>query len=139
MDNLEKRKQAFIPEIMETDRDKFRAGDYVTRDGDDIHFVEEYDCDLIKVVCIVPPNSDYIAPGEIENNLTRRYFKINKHFLKFAQSEHEILKKRYPDGWPEDKPYMTTRAKIVVANADKIKSPTCQSLDGPGKGDHTTL
>ncbi len=104
MDNLEKRKQAFIPEIMDTDRSKFRAGDYVTRDGDDIHYVEKDDdgWSNIKVVCIVPADSGYMAPGETEDNLKRRYFKINKHFLKFARAEHEILKQRYPDGWPED-------------------------------------
>lgn len=77
----------------------FTAGDYVTRDGTDIHFVLEHNDDLVKVVCIVSPSQDWTKPGQVEDNLTRRYSRINRHFLRFARNEHDRLKKIFTDGY----------------------------------------
>ena len=80
------------------------VGDYVTRGSWDIQYVESMNgtfetADMIRAVCIVPPDSDWCKPGEYEDNLRIRYHHINRHYLKFAKAEHEKLKKLFPDGW----------------------------------------
>ncbi len=120
MNDIEKKEQSYTGEIVDVDGGDFGMGDYVTRDGTDIQFVEEYEPGIMTVVCIVPPSDNWIQRAEVECNLPRRYSRINKHFLEFAKSEHEKLKQRYPDGWPD----MLIRERIIE---EKTKSSTDQS------------
>jgi len=55
--------------------EQWRVGDIVTRYGDDEHEIISITDDhyLLDVKCIVPPGSGWIAEGEVEGNLARRY------------------------------------------------------------------
>lgn len=86
-------------EIIRREPDDFKAGDFVTRDGTDIHFVLDREWESVDVVCIVPNNLDYWVPGELELNIARRYSNINHHFLPFAKSEFEKVKLKFPAEW----------------------------------------
>jgi len=88
-------------ELVLPDPEDFGEGDYVTRDGSDIHFVEKYDDNWgnMRVVCIIAPSTDWTKPGEYEDNLVTKYCRCNRHFLPFAKKEHEKLKKMFPNGW----------------------------------------
>jgi len=75
-------------------------GDFVTRDGTDVHFVLSLDSDLVKVVCVVEPNDKWAKPGELENNLTRRYTKIiDADLLVAAKTTYQSLIELHPAGW----------------------------------------
>jgi hypothetical protein len=78
-----------------------QIGDYVTRGSWDIQYVEHVDEDCIRVVCIIPPDTDWIRAGQYEDNLTQKYSHINRHYLRFAKAEHEKLKAKFPNGWIE--------------------------------------
>lgn len=60
---------------------RFGVGDFVTRDGTNVHRVISLDgpgADMGEFLCVVEParwedNDPWIRPGEIESNLTRRY------------------------------------------------------------------
>lgn len=60
-------------------RPGFHVGDLVTRDGTDIHRVtghngdDQYEPDLITVVCVKAPASGWCEVGDVEDNLPRRY------------------------------------------------------------------
>jgi hypothetical protein len=88
-------------EVLNVDPDIFGVGDFVSRDGSDIHYVEGMNeaGDLVDVVCIVAPSSDWTEPGQWESNLFRRYSRINRHLLPFARSEHSRLKEIFTSGW----------------------------------------
>jgi len=57
------------------DKEPFRVGDIVTRDGDDRQEVIESDPEwgTITVRCIVAPAEKWIEVGDEESNLARRY------------------------------------------------------------------
>lgn len=86
-------------ELLKREPGYFTVGDYVSRDGTDIHYVVELDSDLITVVCIIAPADKWVKPGELEDNLTRRYNLIDKTLIPKAKKAHEMLKLRFPDGW----------------------------------------
>ena len=55
---------------------QFKAGDFVTRDGTDIHEVvsiDSQDPGFGCFRCVKEPKSGWIKIGEIEQNLTERY------------------------------------------------------------------
>ena len=57
---------------------RFAEGDYVTRDGTDVHRCTNL-CDVgdtADFVCIVAPRSGWTTVGEVESNLTRRYSRV---------------------------------------------------------------
>lgn len=60
---------------------RFAVGDFVTRDGSDVHVVESIDdddsaYDTFTVRCVKAPASGWIDVGETEFNLMRRYRKV---------------------------------------------------------------
>ncbi len=69
-----------------------QIGDVVSRDGTDEHLVYHVNDagDLIGVVCIKEPSSDWTKIGETERNLTRRYSFINK-MVNWEDKISEIL------------------------------------------------
>ncbi len=85
------------------DRNKYGKGDFVTRIGEDIHYVLEYSDQWANghFICIVPDGGDIYNRGEVESNLTRRYSKINKYFLPFAKKELEFIKTLFPHEFNE--------------------------------------
>jgi len=62
-------------------RDVFKVGDIVTRDGSDRHEViaAEDDFRTIKVKCIKAPDMPWAKIGDEEDNLARRYSLIEKY------------------------------------------------------------
>lgn len=54
---------------------QFAEGDYVTRDGTDVHLCTNLNesGDLADFLCVVPPADGWTTIGEVEANLTRRY------------------------------------------------------------------
>lgn len=55
----------------------FRVGDIVSRDGTDRQEVIEVgEYGEIKVKCVKAPKTRWIKIGEVETNLSRRYFKV---------------------------------------------------------------
>jgi hypothetical protein len=90
-------------EIIERAADDYDTGDYVSRDGTDIHYVEEGNsrASLITAVCIIPPAADWIKAGEVERNIPQRYCRINKHMVQIAKREYEKLKLQFPNGFKE--------------------------------------
>lgn len=57
----------------------FAVGDYVTRDGTDIHrVVDAWGGDTIKVVCVRAPKHAWCRVGDEETNMARRYRFIAK-------------------------------------------------------------
>ena len=99
--HLQQRVMPLAGEIERPAPDDFKQGDYVTRDGTDIHYVEKYDSQwrTLRAVCIIAPSTDWAKPGEMEDNMIDRYCRCNRHFLTFAKAEHKKLKKLFPDGW----------------------------------------
>ncbi|MGF6347942.1 hypothetical protein [Variovorax sp. W2I14] len=58
---------------------RFAEGDYVTRDGTDVHRCTNL-CDAgdsADFVCVVAPQSGWTTAGEVESNLTRRYSRVS--------------------------------------------------------------
>lgn len=53
---------------------KLKRGDFVSRDGKDVHLVLNVYEDCMHVVCL--KNSDWCEKGFIEYNLIRRYTKL---------------------------------------------------------------
>jgi hypothetical protein len=62
-----------------SDYGDFYEGDYVTRDGTDVHFVTNMSLDghSANFVCVVAPDSGWAKVGEIEPNLCKRYSSVN--------------------------------------------------------------
>lgn len=69
--------QALEGEWIPSDR-PFRVGDYVSRDGTDVHRVvylqDDFQCGEFE--CVIAPATGWIKVGETEFNLTRRYEKV---------------------------------------------------------------
>lgn len=59
--------------------DKLAVGDYVSRDGTDVHLVQSLDSDAYhgSFVCVVRPSSGWCAVGEVEPNVCRRYSRVD--------------------------------------------------------------
>lgn len=70
----------------------FLVGDVVSRDGTDEHLVYSVNDagDLIGVVCIKEPSSQWTKLGETESNMARRYTFINK-LLNYKEKMKEII------------------------------------------------
>lgn len=56
----------------------YTIGDHVTRDGTDVHVVDYLSEDGFSgsFRCIVAPKSGWIDAGEVEDNLARRYSRV---------------------------------------------------------------
>jgi len=56
----------------------FAEGDYVSRDGSDVHLVTEMTADgfAATFICVVAPASGWCTVGEREFNLCRRYSRV---------------------------------------------------------------
>lgn len=75
-----------------TPRTGLKTGDFVTRDGTDVHYVydhngcEKYDPDLVYLICIIEPVQKWTKFGEVEFNLPRRYTRIgSEHYSEFRK------------------------------------------------------
>lgn len=94
---------AISGDLLYKDADDFKTGDFVTRDGSDIHYVllDQGNDSLLHVVCVVPPNTDWCSAGEFEANLRRRYTNISRHYIPFAKIEFDKIKSNFPAEWFE--------------------------------------
>jgi hypothetical protein len=59
--------------ILDDLRHLWQVGDIVTRDGTDEHEIVGISEDMLDLVCIKEPDDKWIAVGERDSNLTRRY------------------------------------------------------------------
>lgn len=61
--------------VLRSQNDEFALGDIVTRDGSDLHLVAALTDDGFsgEFLCVRAPDTGWIAVGETESNLARRY------------------------------------------------------------------
>lgn len=69
----------FATLITYSEQGGFAEGDFVTRDGTDLHRVRNMTADgmCAEFECIKPPADGWAAVGEVEYNLCRRYTRVH--------------------------------------------------------------